>query len=65
MDINVKTSILKHGSKVQNTKKKKPNNKYELEVALKDKVYPETHYKHQPWSVIVDETLTKIKTQGL
>ncbi len=42
MDTYVKTSILKHGSKVQSTEKKIIGNKYELEVALKDKVYPKT-----------------------
>jgi hypothetical protein len=37
------------------------SNKYELEVAFEDKVYPETHYSHQPRSVVMDETQTKIK----
>ncbi len=47
MDTHVKTSILEHGSKVHNTKKKIPINKYELEVALEDKVYSEAYYIHQ------------------
>jgi hypothetical protein len=37
------------------------NNKYEPKVALEDKVYTKTYYKHQPRNVIMDETLTKIK----
>jgi len=61
MDTNVKTSILKHGSKVQSIEKKILSNKYETKVALEDKVYPETYYRHQPKSVVVDETLAKIK----
>jgi len=28
-------------------------------------VYPVMYYKHQPWSVVVDETPIKIKTHGL
>jgi signal recognition particle subunit SEC65 len=40
-------------------------NRYEPKVALEDKVYPKTYYKHQLGSVIVDEILAKIKTQGL
>jgi hypothetical protein len=32
---------------------------------LEFKVYPETYYKHQLRSVIVDETLTNIKAHGL
>jgi hypothetical protein len=28
-------------------------------------MYLETYYRHQPGSVVVDETLTKIKAQGL
>ncbi len=28
-------------------------------------MYPKTYYKHQPGSVVVDETPTKIKAQGL
>ncbi len=65
MDIDVKTSILELRSEVQNTKKKIPGNKYELEVVLEDKLYPEIYYKHQPGSVVVDETLAKTKAQGL
>jgi hypothetical protein len=42
MDIDVKTSISKQGSKVHNIKKKILGNKYELEIALEDKVYLET-----------------------
>ncbi len=62
MDIDVKTSILEHGYEVHSTKKKIHGNKYEPKVALKNKVYLETYYRHQPKSVIVDETLAKIKT---
>ncbi len=66
MDIDVKIRVSKSGFEVQSTKKKKiPSNKYELEVVLEDKVYPETYYKHQPWSVVVDKTLANIKAHGL
>jgi len=61
MDTHVKTSILEHGFKVHNTKKMIPNNKYELEVALEDKVYLEAYYIHQLGNVVVDETPTNIK----
>ncbi len=57
MDTNVKTSISKQGSKVQSTEKKIPSNRYELKVALEDKVYLEMYYRHQQGSVVVDETL--------
>jgi hypothetical protein len=56
LDTNVKTSISKQRSEVYNTKKKIPCNRYELEVALEDKVYPKTYYGHQPRNVIMDET---------
>ncbi len=59
------TNISKHGFEVQNTKKKIPNTIYELEITLENKVYPKTYYRHQPGSVIVDETPTNIKAQGL
>jgi len=65
MDIDVKTSIFKQGSGVHNTKKKILGNKYEPKVALEDKVYLKTYYRHQPGSVIVDETQTKIKAHEL
>jgi hypothetical protein len=65
MDIDVKTSISEHGSKIQSIEKKVFGNKYELEVALEDKVYLKTYYKHQPRSVIMDETPGNIKAQGL
>jgi hypothetical protein len=42
-----------------------PGNIYELEVTLEDKVYLEMYYKHQPRSVVVDETLAKIKAHEL
>ncbi len=61
MDTYVKTSISEQGYEVQKIEKKIHGNKYELEVALEDKVYPETYYKHQPWTFIMDETLIKIK----
>jgi len=41
------------------------DNRYELEVALDDKMYPKTYYKHYLGSVAVDETLAKIKTKEL
>jgi hypothetical protein len=61
MDIDVNTSILEQGSKIQNTKKKIPNDRYELEVALEDKVYLETYYKHQLGSGVMDKTPANIK----
>jgi hypothetical protein len=61
MDIDVKRSISEHGSKVQSTKKKILGNKYEPKVALEDKVYPKTYYKHEPGSDEVDESRANIK----
>jgi hypothetical protein len=61
MDINVKTSILEQGSDVQSTKKKILSNKYELEITLEDKAYPDMCYRHQLGSVVVDETKEKSK----
>jgi hypothetical protein len=61
----VKTNISKQGSEVQSTNKKIHGNKYEPKVAIKDKVYPETYYKHQLKNVVVDETPTNIKAYGL
>jgi hypothetical protein len=40
-------------------------NRYEPKIALGNKVYPKTYYKHQLGTVVVDETLVKIKTQEL
>jgi hypothetical protein len=65
MDTNVKISISEHGFEVHNTKNKIPNKKYEPEVVVEDKVYLDTYYKHQPKSLVVNETPTKIKTHGL
>jgi hypothetical protein len=65
MDIDVKTSISKHGFEVHSIKKEIPSNRYEVEIVLENKVYLETHYIHQPRSVVVDEAPTKIKAQGL
>jgi hypothetical protein len=65
MDTYVKTSISEQGYEVQSIEKKKPSNRYESEVALKDKVYPKMYYRHQPRSVVMDETLAKIKEQRL
>ncbi len=65
MDTNVKTSIYEQGFEVQSTKKKIPGNRYELKVTLEDKVYLETYYRHQPGSVVVDETLINNKAQGM
>jgi hypothetical protein len=48
MDTYVKTSISKQKYEVQSTKKKIHGNRYELEIALEDKVYPKTYYEHQP-----------------
>ncbi len=61
----VKSSIFEQGFEVQSIEKKIPNNRYEPEIALEDKVYLETYYRHLPGNVIVDETLANIKAQGL
>ncbi len=61
MDTDVKTSISKQGFKVHNTSKKIFGNRYELKIALEDKVYLETYYRHQPRNIIVDEIPIKIK----
>jgi len=45
--MDVKKNISEQGSKVHSTNKKIHGNRYEPEVVLKDKVYPETYYKHQ------------------
>ncbi len=65
MDTNGKTSTSKLNYGVHNTEKKSTSNKYELEIALKDKVYSKTYYNHQPRTLAVDETLTKVKAQEL
>ncbi len=65
MDTNVNNSNLKQKSGVQIVEQKTINNIYELEVALEDKVYPETYYNHQPNNVVVYETPAKIKAQEL
>jgi predicted peptidase len=65
MDIDVKTTILEHEFEVQSIKNKIAGNIYEPEVTLKDKVYPKTYYNHQPGSVAMDETPTKIKAHEL
>ncbi len=46
MDTDVKMSILEQGFEVESLEKKIPNNKYEPEVALEDKVYPKTYCRH-------------------
>jgi hypothetical protein len=40
-------------------------NRFEPTIILKDKIYPETNYKHQLRNVQIDETLTKVKAQKL
>jgi hypothetical protein len=65
MDIDMNISISKQTFRVQSIKKKVPSNRYELEVVLEDKVYPEMYYRHQLGNVAVDETLVKIKAQEL
>jgi hypothetical protein len=44
MDTNMKTNISKHGFEVQSIEKKIPSNRYEPEIALEDKVFPELYY---------------------
>jgi len=61
MDTYVKTNISKQGYKVQSIKKKILCNSFEPKVAFEDKVYLERYYKHQPWNVVMDETLAKHK----
>jgi len=61
MDTNVRTNNSKLNSRLEITKLKTTNNKYELEVALEDKVYHETYYNHQLRNVAMDEIPTKIK----
>jgi hypothetical protein len=61
MDTDVRISISKQGFRIQSTKKKILNNKYEPKVALEVKVCKEMYYRHQSRSVIVDEILAKIK----
>ncbi len=63
MDIDVKTRISKHEFGVKSTKKKIVGNRYELKMALENKVYLKMYYIHQPRSVVIDETPTKIKAQ--
>jgi hypothetical protein len=64
MDIYVKNSISEQEFRIQNTKKKTPNNRYELKVAWRIR-YIRRHCNHQPKSGAVDETLAKIKAQEL
>jgi hypothetical protein len=64
MDTNVHTSILKLDFGVHSTKKI-ASKKYELKVALEDKVYLKTYYSHKLGSVVMDETLAKIKAHEL
>jgi hypothetical protein len=65
MDTYVKNFILEQELEVQNINKKIPNNGYEPKVTLEDKVYPKTYYKYQPWSVVMNETIVKIKANEL
>jgi hypothetical protein len=46
MDINVKNSISKHKFGVQSIEKKIVGNRYELEVALEDKMHPKMYCSH-------------------
>jgi len=65
MATNVQTSISEQVFRVHSTGKKLTSKRYEPKVALKDKVYLEMYYNHQPGNVTVDETPTKIKAQKL
>jgi hypothetical protein len=60
MDTSAKISNSELKSRVQITKQKTIGNRYEPKVALEDKVYLEMYYNHQPRSVAMDETPTKI-----
>ncbi len=61
--VNISNSELKF--KIQITQQKTIGNRYELKIALKDKVHPEMYYSYQPRNVVVDEIPTKIKAQEL
>ncbi len=61
MDTNVKTSINRN-LKYKAHRRRYWTTNYELKVVLEHKVYLETYYIYQPWSVEVDETLANIKT---
>ncbi len=65
MDTDLKTSISEQGSEVQTTETKIVGNKYELEIALENKMYPKTYYSHQSGSVTLDEIPTKFKALEL
>ncbi len=65
MDTYVKISILELGYGVQTIEKKILGNIYEPKVALEDKVYLETYYRHQPKGVAMDETPIKIEAHEL
>jgi hypothetical protein len=65
MDTDLKIIISKQGFEVQNIKKNIHGNRCEPGVAMEDKVYLDTYYKHQPRNVVVDEILAKINAQGL
>ncbi len=53
----------KHEFGVKSTKTKIVGKRYEVKIALEDKVYLKMYYIHQPRSVVVDETPAKIKAQ--
>jgi len=61
MDTYVKTIISEQEFEIQSIEKNIVGNNYKPEVALEDKVYLKTYYKHQPRNVVVDETLEKIE----
>ncbi len=65
MDTSDKSSNSELKSKVQITKQKKINDRYEPNVALDDTVYLETYYSHQLGSVAIDKNPTKMKAQEL
>jgi hypothetical protein len=61
MDTNVKSNISKQGFEVHSIEKKTHGNRYEPKVALEDKVYLDTYYRHQLGSVVMDEIPIDIK----
>jgi hypothetical protein len=56
IDTSGKTNTLELNFGVHNIEKKTTRNRYELEVALDDKVYLEMYYNHQLGNVAMDET---------
>jgi hypothetical protein len=61
----VKTTNSKYDFEVHSTKTKIIGNRYELEIAMENKIYLEMNYNHQLGNVEMDQTLAKNKAQKL